>query len=172
MKKGQFIYKVIIAFYMNAFCVSVNAQTPTDSFPNDPGAVRIFTIQNLSFGAFSRGNNGGTITVSETGSRSATGDLIPLSLGFQFYNATFEVESPPGNIISLLNGPPAILNGSNGGTITLYIGNSNPTSPFINNAAPPSRTQVTVGGTLVIGNQASAPPGSYSGVFYITFNQE
>lgn len=172
MNKGQQFYIGILAFCLNAFCVSVNAQTPTDSLPNDPGSLRVFTIQNLSFGAFARGNNGGNIIISPSGSRSVTGDIIPLSLGFQFYNAIFEIESPPGNIISILFGPPAVLNGSNGGSITLNLGNSDPTSPFINNQAPPFRTQLNVGGTLVVGSLASAPPGSYSGLFYLTFNQE
>lgn len=161
-----------LAFCLSAFCVVGYAQTPTDSFPKDPGGISVYTIQNLSFGAFSRGNNGGTIALSNTGARTATGDLILLSLGIQYFYAIFDVESPPNNIISILNGPPAILNGSNGGTITLNIGASNPTSPFINYATPPNRTQVNVGGTLVVGSLASAPPGSYNGVFYLTFNQE
>jgi hypothetical protein len=172
MNKGLNIKVYIIAFLMSAFGVSVNAQTPTDSFPKDPGGISVYTIQNLSFGAFSRGNNGGTISISTSGARTATGDLILLSLGFQYYYAIFDVESPPNNIISILNGPPAILNGSNGGTITLNIGSSYPTSPFINYATPPNRTQVNVGGTIVVGSLASAPPGNYSGVFYLTFNQE
>ena len=172
MKKGLNTNLLFLAFFMSAFCVSVKAQTPTDSFPKDPGGISIYTIQNLNFGVFSRGNNGGTISVSSTGARTATGDLIPLSLGIQFFYAIFDVESPPGNIISLLNGPPAILNGTNGGTITLTIGASDPTSPFINFATPPNRTQVNVGGTLVVGSLASAPPGIYSGLFYITFSQE
>ncbi len=165
MNKGLNIYIYTLAFCLSAFCVVGYAQTPTDSFPKDPGGISVYTIQNLSFGAFSRGNNGGTIALSNTGARTATGDLILLSLGIQNFYAIFDVESPPNNIIS-------ILNGSNGGTITLNIGASNPTSPFINYATPPNRTQVNVGGTLVVGSLASAPPGSYNGVFYLTFNQE
>ena len=172
MNKCLNIRIYLFAFFMSAFCAMGYSQTPTDSFPKDPGGISVYTIQNLNFGAFSRGNNGGTIALSPSGARTATGDLILLSLGIQFFYAIFDVESPPGNIISILNGPPAILNGTNGGTITLNIGSSDPTSPFINFATPPNRTQINVGGTLVVGSLAAAPPGSYSGVFYLTFNQE
>ncbi len=146
--------------------------TPTDSLPGDPGGLYVYTVQNMSFGAFARGNNGGTVIISNAGFRTVTGDIVPLSLGVQYFNAIFDIESPPGNIINILNGPAAVLNGSNGGTITLNIGSSDPFSPFVSNVAPPNRTQVNVGGTLVIGNLSSSPPGTYSGVFYITFNQE
>lgn len=172
MKKGGNFYIFFLAFSLSAFAVVGHAQTPTDSVPKDPGGIIVYTIQNLSFGAFTRGNNGGTLSISPSGARVATGDIIPLSLGYQFYYAIFDVESPPGNIISILYGPPVILNGSNGGSITLNIGGSDPTTPFINYATPPNRTQINIGGALTIGPIAAAPPGNYSGTFFLTFNQE
>lgn len=172
MKKASFCCRIMFATILCASSLLSFGQTPTDILPGDPAGLYVYTTQDLSFGAFARGNNGGTVEISSTGSRVVTGDLIALNLGFLYNNAIFEVESPPGNSISILNGPAITLNGSNGGSITMTIGGSDPNSPFINNASPPYRTQVNIGGTLTVGNYASSPPGSYSGVFYVTFNQE
>ncbi len=82
------------------------------------------------------------------------------------------MEAAPGSLISITNGPDATLTGSNGGTVSLHIGNSDPTSPFNTTVSPQSRTPMNICGTLTIGNPAASPPGTYSGVFYVTFNQE
>jgi hypothetical protein len=148
------------------------AQNPTDSLPQDPGAMSVYTIRNLSFGAFSHGVSGGNVIISNSGTRSATGDIIPLNMGVQYFHAIFEIDAPQGSIISMLNGPNATLSGSNGGSISLQIGSSDPPSPFIITVPQPVRTQVNIGGTLVVGSPASNPPGTYTGTFYITFNQE
>jgi hypothetical protein len=161
--------------FVNAFAFAslfCYAQTPTDTLPGDPGGLYVYTIQNLAFGAFYHGNTGGTVMIASDGSRSATGDIVLLNLGISYFNAIFEIEAPPGSIVSILNGPDATLSGSNGGSMTLSIGSSTPATPFITTLQPPSRTQVNIGGTLTIGNNAASPPGSYTGTFYITFNHE
>jgi hypothetical protein len=148
------------------------AQTPTDSLPGDPGALSIYTIQNMAFGAFAHGNTGGSVTVESDGTRSATGDVILLNLGISYYNAIFEIESPSGTLITIVNGPDATLTGSNGGSMSLHIGSSNPASPFNNTVGPPQRTQVNIGGTLTVNGSGGSPPGLYTGTVYITFNQQ
>jgi hypothetical protein len=130
------------------------------------------TAQGLSFGAFTQGATGGTVTVSATGVRSSSGDVILLGMGYTFTPALFEVTGNPGTLVSLLNGLDVNLPGSNGGSMTLHLDASNPISPFIINAVPPAITQVTVGGTLTVGSPASNPPGIYGGTFNITFIQE
>jgi hypothetical protein len=160
---------VNVLIFTSIFCY---AQTPTDSLPGDPGGLYVYTIQNLSFGAFYHGNTGGTVMLAADGSRSATGDIVLLNLGVTYVNAIFEIEAPPGTIVSILNGPDATLTGSNGGSMSLNIGSSSPAAPFSTTLSPPSRTQVNIGGTLTIGNNAATPPGSYTGTFYITFNHE
>lgn len=154
-------------------CHFVNAQlSPTDSVPKDPGALSVYTVQNMNFGAFAPGSAGGTVTLSPDGLRSTAGTIVPLNLGFNYFQAIFEIEGPPGFIISMLNGPDAVLTGSNGGSMSLRLGASNPMAPFVNSIAPPGRTLVNFGGVLTVGNQTTVVPGTYSGTFYVTFNQE
>jgi len=130
------------------------------------------TAQGLSFGAFYHGAAGGTVTISETGVRSSTGDVVLLSLGYTYTSALFEVVANPGTLISILNGPDAVLPGSNGGSITLQLGLSDPASPFVTTVLYPIPTLLNIGGTIIIGNSAANPPGNYSGTFDITFIQE
>lgn len=140
--------------------------------PPRPLSVYVNPAQPLSFGAFYQGPLGGSISVSSTGSRSSSGDVVQAGLGYSFSPAMFEVEGLPGTIVSILNGPDVTLSGSNGGSMTLHIGNSDPGTPFILTTSSPSRTVVTVGGTLTVGPPASNPPGSYNGSFTITFIEQ
>ena len=173
MKKFRHgIVKYFILLLAIAFSMDVKAQDPTDSLPGDPGAIYVYTYQNLQFGVFAQGGSGGTITVSNSGGRSATGSIILINQGGSFFQSIIDVEATPGSLISITNGADATLTGSNGGTVTLTIGNSDPVSPFNTSVSPPARTPVNIGGTLTIGNPAASPPGVYTGVFYITFNQE
>ncbi|MGM0667239.1 MAG: DUF4402 domain-containing protein [Bacteroidota bacterium] len=136
-----------------------------------PRPVRItVTAQQLTFGAFTHGAAGGTVSVSPTGIRSSTGDVILLDLGFAYYPTVYELRATPGTVISILNGPDAVLNGSNGGSITLTVGSSDPPSPFV--ATPPFPNLISVGGTLTISNSVANPPGNYSGTYDIIFVQE
>ena len=147
------VHFLLISFYGNAQ-ISVN------------------TSQNLSFGAFSHGNSGGTVVIATNDTRSITGDIIPVNLGFLYFPAIFEVEAASGTIINIVNGADTQLTGSNGGSMTLHIGESDPASPFISTATPPARNLIKVGATLTVAGPAANPPGIYSGTFSVTFIQE
>jgi hypothetical protein len=149
------------------FSPAVLAQEP----PPRPVVVTV-TAQTLSFGAFSHGAVGGTVTISAGGIRSSTGDIVLLSLGFPYSTTLYEVVANPGTIISILNGPDVVLPGSNGGSITLTIGDSDPVSPFVMTTVPPIPTYLNIGGTITIGNTAANPPGDYSGTYDIIFVQQ
>lgn len=170
--KRQGFKKYFMTVLFATAALFLHAQTPTDTLPGDPGGLYAYTIQGLSFGAFSHGNSGGSLTIAADGTRTATGDVVPLNLGVLYNSAIFEIQSPPGAIISILQGPDATLTGSNGGSMNLHIGNPYPASPFLNTISPPGGTQINIGGTLTIGGSGSAPPGSYTGTIYITFNHE
>lgn len=128
--------------------------------------------QSLAFGAFYQIGTGGTVIVSASGSRTATGNVILANLGFIYTPALYQITAPAGSNIAILNGTDVILSGSNGGSITLHIGSSDVGSPFNTTAIPPATTRVHIGGTLTIGNAASNPPGNYSGSFTVTFIQQ
>jgi hypothetical protein len=132
----------------------------------------VVTAQGLSFGAFSQGAVGGSLTVSASGVRSSSGDVILLGMGYTYTPALFEVTGNRGTVVQILNGSDIILTGSNGGTMTLHLEGSDPVSPFIINTVPPAFTMVTIGGTLFVGNPVANPPGNYGGTFTITFIQE
>lgn len=158
-KKGA---QLAVLFSLFAHCSLVSAQV-----------VSVNTLQNLSFGTFSQGTAGGTITVSNTGTTTTTGSVASLSFGGinDIAPAIFEVEAPAGTIISVSNGPDASLVGSNGGTMMLHLGDSNPMTPFavVNQTG---KTNINLGGTISIGDATTTPPGAYSGTFYITINNE
>ena len=153
--------------FLFALSSLLRAQEP----PPRPVVVTV-TAQTLSFGAFSHGAIGGTVTIDPSGIRTSTGDVILLSLGYPYSTTLYEIVANPGTIITLLNGPDVVLPGSGGGSITLSVGASDPVSPFVTTVSPPLPTYLNVGGTISIGNPASNPPGSYSGTYDITFVQQ
>ena len=140
--------------------------------PKPPSPIKLYTIQSMNFGAFYQGFSGGTIIIYANGSRSSTGDVHPVSLGFSFYPAIFEVDAIAGTIITITNGPDVTLSGSNGGSMTLHLGDASPVSPFITSAAPSGRNQVRIGGILTVGNPGANPVGAYNGTFTVIFNQQ
>lgn len=135
-----------------------------------PRPMQVSTFQNLSFGAFIQGNTGGKVIIDPQGSRSVTGDLIPVNMGHSYYPAIFEILAIPGSLINIVFGPDVTLVGNHGGTLLLHVDKSLPNSPFIN--AQSTSTQVRIGGTLTVGNAIANPAGDYIGTFSITFVQQ
>jgi hypothetical protein len=156
----------LLSLLLFAFSMELSAQEPP------PRPVEVTVSQNLGFGAFAQGPSGGTVIINPIGARSSTGDIILLNLGYSFSAALFRLVANPGTVISILNGSDITLGGSNGGSMILHIGASVPASPFVISSTPPDYTVLNIGGTLSVGNSAANPPGSYNGVFYITFIQE
>jgi hypothetical protein len=156
--------------------LSVHAQRrlPVVSIENPPRPITIFVnpAQGLSFGAFIQGNSGGTVIISSSGTRSVTGSIIQANMGYSFSPAIFEVDAEPGTLVTIVNGPDIPLSGSNGGSMTMHIGNSSQGSPFVATAVSPSRTLLRIGGTLTVGSPLANPPGNYNGTFLVTFIQQ
>jgi len=140
--------------------------------PPRPMTVTVNLLQNLNFGAFCHYNAGGTVIMFPNGSRSSTGDVVLLNMGYSFSAGLIDVVGYPGTPVSLLNGPDATLGGSNGGSLTLRITNSDMDHPFIITTMPPSPSVLSIGGTLFVGSAVDNPPGNYSGTINLTFVQE
>lgn len=133
--------------------------------------VTISRVQDFNFGTFYQGNSGGTVNISNTGTRTATGEVVLINSGF-ITQAAFDIEAPAGTTISIANEPDIVMTGSNNGSITLRLGSADTGSPFVTSAVPPARNRVNIGGTLTIGNNIASPPGTYQGPFTITINYE
>jgi hypothetical protein len=134
-----------------------------------PRPIKVTVVSNLGFGTFYQGATGGTVTVNTTPARVSTGDVVLLGIGTPFSAAVYRITGNPGRIVSILNPLDILLPGSNGGSMNLHIGASNPPSPFVTTAG---QLLITIGGTLTVGAPASNPPGTFSGSFNITFIQE
>ena len=154
--------------FLTFFSLTLSAQEK----PPRPLTIFVNPAQGLNFGAFVQGNSGGSVIIYPNGSRSVTGTVIQANLGFSFSPAIFEIDAEPGTLVTISNGPDVNLTGSNGGSMVLHVGAASINSPFIISSTPPSRTLLTIGGTLTVGNPIANPPGLYNGTFSVTFIQQ
>jgi len=140
--------------------------------PDPPRPIVVTTSQDLSFGAFTFAASTGTVTITPAGFRSATGSgVVLLNLGTPTA-AIFSIIANAGTLITITFGPVATLLGSPSGTLTLHVNTSDPESPFITTKDYPDPTLLYIGGTLTVGNSSTSPPGTYTGSFDITLNQD
>jgi hypothetical protein len=137
-------------------------------------SLTVTATQAIHFGTLCvTGGVGGTVTVGYDGSRTSTGDIVLLSMVPTAQPAIFEIKLCQGRNVIITFSATTILNGSNGGSLTLDIG---PTEKGINGASFTTNsdcsfiTPLRVGGTIHI--PGTALPGIYTGSFDITFNQE
>jgi hypothetical protein len=156
---------LIVAILINCRVVISQNQTTASSFS-------AYATQGLIFGTFFRGNTGGTVIINPDGTRSVTGDIVQSTLGEPFSPAIFDINARRGSVITILNGPNIKLTGNNGGTASLRIGSSYPSSPFIVTARNNAHTTIMIGATLTVSGPLITPSGSYSGNFYVTFIQQ
>jgi hypothetical protein len=133
--------------------------------PEPPPVIDATVSQNLSFGAFTTSPGLGSVTILTDGSRS-TNNVLGIGIGYA--NAIYHVSTNRPALLSILKGPDVLLTGSNGGSMNLHIGDTDPGSPFLV-PHPPGYVDIKVGGTLTVGTALANPPGSYNGTFYITF---
>lgn len=165
-RERLFLISMVVLFF------TFSPRLYSQELPPRPITVTVNMSQNLAFGAFYHFNTGGSVIINSDGSRSSTGDVVLLNLGYVYSTGLYDIVGNPGTLVSILNGPDAILTGSSGGSMTLQIGNTDPSNPFIITTLPPASTQLRIGGTLLVGNPLANPPGNYSGTFDVTFVQE
>jgi hypothetical protein len=137
-------------------------------------SLTVTPTQAIHFGTLCvTGGAGGTVTVGYDGTRTSTGSITLLSVSPTAQPAIFEIKLCEGRNVIITFSPTTILTGSNGGSLTLDIG---PTEKGPNGAGFTTNsdcnfvTPLRVGGTLHI--PGTATPGTYTGSFDITFNQE
>ena len=134
--------------------------------------ITVTTVQDFNFGTFYQGATGGTVEISATGARTATGSVVLMNTGAAPAQAIFDIEAPANSVIATLTGPDTQLTGSNGGTVTLKLGATDPVLPINTVAVPPDKTRISLAASLVIGDRVASPAGLYQGTFTITVTQE
>lgn len=132
-------------------------------------ALKVTVRQEISFGAFTQGASGGSITISPEGTRIASGTVVPLNFGSTYLPLILEIEGPKGSIVSMLTDETTLLTGSNGGVMKLKLRRSNPMMPFIISEDALAKSVIKLGAELVAGNLIESPPGNYSGSLHISF---
>lgn len=167
--KYPLLRKLILPFLLFAGMIMHSEKGFAQEDPPTPIVVTVSTLQHLSFGTFIQNGVYGTVTVSPQGSRSADGSIILPTFFSVVTPSLFEVASQPGTLITINNGPDSQLVGSNGGFLTLHVGEASTGATFITST---DNTQVFIGGTLLVGSVLANPPGEYSGVFQVTFIQQ
>jgi hypothetical protein len=152
--------------------VCVNASYAQPDLPQR--TLTVTATQAIHFGTLCvTGGAGGTVTVGYDGSRISTGDILLLSMAPSAQPTIFEIKLCQGRNVIITYSATTTLTGSNGGSLTLDIG---PTEKGINGASFTTNsdcnfiTPLRMGGTLHI--PGTAIPGTYTGSFDITLNQE
>lgn len=157
----------------------VNGQNNAPPLPQRTATATV--TQHLSFGDISLDatSAGGTVTVDYTGSRSSTGDVYLLNLGYPVEQAILEFHLCPGRSVKVLFNPLVQLtHGSysmNMAIDRLRIGTTLITTSgqsFFSNKGCNDTHYIEVGGTLTLGNLMTNPPGEYTGSFSVTLAQE
>lgn len=156
---------ILLSMVVNILLFAVSPEVKAQEDPPRPPSILV--TGDLSFGAFYHGAAGGTVTISPSGTRTSTGDIVLLGMGYIYSPARYNVYSNSGTVINILNGPDVQLSWS-GFSMNLHIGTSLPATPFVNLNPYSLPTELTVGATLTVGNPASNPPGTYTGSFNIT----
>lgn len=127
--------------------------------------LTVYNDQGLSFGSFYLlGATGGTLSVSNTGIRTSTGNIQEVNSSFLVSAFTLSTDSlNPVNIA--ITSSPITLTNANGDSMSLEAGISNPANPVVQSGSP---VQIFIGGTITVASEV--PAGDYNGDLFITFS--
>ncbi len=174
--------KKSILFFSVLFLLSNSILKGQNNAPPLPQRTATATVtQDLSFGDISLDatSTGGTVTVDYTGSRSSTGGVYLLNLGYPVEQAILEFHLCPGRSVKVVFNPQVQLTHGSynmsmaidrmriGSTLITATGQS-----FFSNKGCNDTHYIEVGGTLTLGNLMANPPGEYIGSFSVTLAQE
>ena len=170
MQKITFGYRLFgLILFAFLFSAESKSQQPITKILVNTPTVRVLVKQQLSFGAFTQGPAGGSVTLMADGSRAASGSVVPLNFGSVYMPLVLEIEGPKGAIVTMLADEKNVLTGSNGGVMSLRLKSSNPVMPFIITEDAPAKSIITIGAELFVGSSTESPPGNYNGSLNISF---
>lgn len=134
--------------------------------------LRIDVVQDISFGSFYVGANGGTITITPEGTRTTTGTIVPLATSTET-PAIFEVRSLtlfPRRVHIVF--PASVYLTRSGGSERMIVTNFKSNKPSDSFWASLLTQTVNVGATLNVQGPSANPPGKYTGTFSVIFAYE
>jgi hypothetical protein len=158
-------------FLTMIFVVCINSSYAQPALPQR--TLTVTPTQSIHFGTFCVSGTGGTVTVGWDGNRTSSGNIILLAMSPTAQPAIFEIKLCQGRNVIITFDATTTLTCGTGESLTLDIG---PTEKGANNASFTTNsdcnfiTPLRVGGTLHV--PGTAIPGTYTGSFNITFNQE
>jgi hypothetical protein len=170
----NFLYKLLFCY---TSCIAQNFSplkstvgegvTAVHNYQQEPTQVTISAFSFLRFGTFFSGSEGGVITVSENGMRSADGSIVLLGSGTLVSPAVFEIRAPAYAMIHIMTPAQIRLTGPNNAYLTCFPDFGTSSQVMVAPANAPSGFLVPMGGQLHIAPQAILPPGKYSGTIEI-----
>lgn len=134
--------------------------------------LRIDVVQDISFGSFYAGANGGKITITPEGIRATTGTIVPLATSTET-PAIFEVRSLtlfPRRVHIVF--PASVYLTRSGGSERMIVTNFKSNKPSDSFWASLLTQTVNVGATLNVQGPSANPPGKYTGTFSVIFAYE
>lgn len=127
--------------------------------------LSVYNDQGLSFGSFYLlGATGGSLSISNTGIRTTTGNIQEVNSSFLVSAFTLSTDSVNPVNITISSSPTTVSNGV-GDTMSLEAGISNPANPVVQAGSP---VQIFIGGTITVASEV--PAGNYNGELFITFS--
>jgi hypothetical protein len=135
-------------------------------------SVTVTATQAINFGRLCVWGSGGTVTLGYDGNRTSSGEIALLT-SVTAQPAIFEIKLCEGRNVIITFDATTTLTGSNGGSLILDLG---PTDKGSNGASFSTNSDCNFITPLRLGGKLHLPgtsiPGSYTGSFAITLNQQ
>lgn len=128
--------------------------------------ISITQLSNISFGAFYPGEFGGSIEVTNNGTRSSNGSVILLHSESTVSAAVFEIKCPSNTLIHIMVDPKIELQDRTNGTIFCEPIFTEPTE-FVSPNNAESGFLYSIGAKLTVQDASFESPGIYSGRFNV-----
>jgi hypothetical protein len=154
--------------FLRAFRIASAALLAVFATASAEAAISLTKVTDLAFGDLTAGVTAGTVKITPAGARSRTGGVTVLASTFD--NASFTVTTPSGlRTYTIILPGSATLTSGGGFTMTVDTFKSNPNGSGTTSAGGAHTQTLNVGATLQVG--ANQKPGTYTGTFSVTVNQ-
>jgi len=160
-----------IIFLLGNYYCTIHAQVGITGRMNTEivSPLVVIETEQMGFGKFVSDISGGTLQLTASGERIATGSITLLESPVQ--SGKFTITGLPGKLVAVVLPQQSVKltleNSNNTLTVDNFTSNFDNTSGVIMNAS--GRVEVLIGATLYVGNWASNPPGFYTGTYDAVF---